>query len=268
MNQIGMNQMGINLMYMNQFGMNQMGMNIQFNPMNVVGMNNTTLNIKAIVQPYENKIKELEEIIRQKDYEITVLKQKLNNTNQRNNSTNLNVDQMMIGNNNQLLKNEDKEIELTIKSEVNELNIRCFESDIISSIYKKYNIKSGVLIFNYRDLIDDWSLAQNEIKYDSIIYLKTNICSLKFQNNKGNIYNLNFSDDCPIGIAIMNYIIRFEDPIYLLSLLNGKNYSKQISFIFNCLNLSVKDDTPIGVLFKNCPCPKIIVNLINYSYEK
>ena len=148
MNQIGMNQMGINLMDMNQIGMNQMGMNNQFNQMNTVGMNNTILNIKAIVQPYENKIKELEEIIRQKDFEITVLKQKLNNTNQRNNSTNMNVDQMMIGNNNQLSTNEDKVIELTIKSEVNDLNIRCFESDKISSIYKKYNIKSGVLIFN------------------------------------------------------------------------------------------------------------------------
>ena len=51
-------------------------------------MNNTTLNIKNIVQPYENKIKELEEIIRQKNFEITVLKQKLN---KNNNLMNMNI---------------------------------------------------------------------------------------------------------------------------------------------------------------------------------
>ena len=63
-----------------------MGMNpMQMNNMGMIGMNNqpnlmdqTALNVKSIIEPYENKIRELEEIIKQKDFEIIVLKQKLN----------------------------------------------------------------------------------------------------------------------------------------------------------------------------------------------
>ena len=63
----GMNQMGIFPIQMNNMGM--MGMNNQQNL-----MDQTALNIKNIIAPYENKIRELEEIIKQKDYEIIVLK--------------------------------------------------------------------------------------------------------------------------------------------------------------------------------------------------
>ena len=50
------------------------------NPM--MGMNNEMTDdissrIKVIVEPYEKKIKDLEEQIRQKDFEIAVLKEKL-----------------------------------------------------------------------------------------------------------------------------------------------------------------------------------------------
>ena len=62
MNNNGMNQMDM---------MNPMGNGMGFNPMNI--NDQIAQNIKNIIQPYENKIKELEEIIRQKDFEITVL---------------------------------------------------------------------------------------------------------------------------------------------------------------------------------------------------
>ena len=64
---------------MNNIGMNPLGFNNQQNLMNGMQMGATAINIKNIIQPYENKIKELEEIIKQKDFEITVLKQKLYN---------------------------------------------------------------------------------------------------------------------------------------------------------------------------------------------
>ena len=76
-----MNQMGMNQMGMNQMGMNNIGMNNLPNLMNGIPMDETAQNIKNIIQPYENKIRELEEIIKQKDFEIIVLKQKLNNNN-------------------------------------------------------------------------------------------------------------------------------------------------------------------------------------------
>ena len=51
--------------------------------MNFMGMNNNlsddlSSRIKIIIEPYEKKIKDLEEQIRQKDFEIAVLKEKLN----------------------------------------------------------------------------------------------------------------------------------------------------------------------------------------------
>jgi len=62
MDQIGINQIGMNPVIMNQMPMNQMDINNQFNQMNYIDMDNTTLNIRNIVQPYEKKIKELEEL--------------------------------------------------------------------------------------------------------------------------------------------------------------------------------------------------------------
>ena len=56
--------MNMNNMMMNN--MNPMGMNIQPNLMNEIPMDETAQNIKSIIQPYENKIRELEEIILQK----------------------------------------------------------------------------------------------------------------------------------------------------------------------------------------------------------
>ena len=63
---------------MNQMNMNmsQMGMNDTL--MTNFAMDNTAMKIKAIIEPYEKKIIELEKTIRQKDFEILVLKEKLN----------------------------------------------------------------------------------------------------------------------------------------------------------------------------------------------
>ena len=99
MNNIGMNNIGINNIDMNNIGMLNAGLNnfgMNNNGLNNIGINNAGLNqmnmnnqpnlimdenasrIKNLIQPYENKIRELEEIIRQKDFEIAVLKDKLN----------------------------------------------------------------------------------------------------------------------------------------------------------------------------------------------
>ena len=76
---MGMNNqmMGMNNPMM---GMNNgmMGMNNPMMGMNNVMNDDTSLRIKSIIEPYEKKIKDLEEQIRQKDFEIAVLKEKLN----------------------------------------------------------------------------------------------------------------------------------------------------------------------------------------------
>ena len=57
MNPFQMNQVMMNQMMMNQMGMNQIGINNQQNQFNQLGLDKTTLEVKNIVQPYENKIK-------------------------------------------------------------------------------------------------------------------------------------------------------------------------------------------------------------------
>ena len=95
-----------------------LNMNMNMNPLmgniNPMGMNNklmtnfamddTALKIKAIIEPYEKKITELEQIIKQKDFQIVVLNQKLNEYKKRqinmNNNMNMNMmDPMMMNNN-------------------------------------------------------------------------------------------------------------------------------------------------------------------------
>ena len=98
-----------------------LNMNMNMNPMmgniNPMGMNNqlmtnfamddTALKIKAIIEPYEKKITELEQIIKQKDFQIVVLNQKLNEFKKSqinmNNNMNMNMmDPMMMMNNNMI----------------------------------------------------------------------------------------------------------------------------------------------------------------------
>ena len=61
-------------------------------------MDEISQNIKNIILQYENKIRELEEIIKQKDLEIFTLKQKINN-NSNPNFINMNPMMMDINNN-------------------------------------------------------------------------------------------------------------------------------------------------------------------------
>ena len=75
---------------MGNMNMNQMGMSNQL--MTNLVMDETAMKIRAIVEPYEKKIIELEKIVRQKDFEITVLKEKLSKS--KNNEMNMDSNQM------------------------------------------------------------------------------------------------------------------------------------------------------------------------------
>ena len=66
--------------------MNPMGMNNQL--MTNFAMDDTAMKLKAIIEPYEKKITELEQIIKKKDFEILVLNQKLSQY--KNNPININ----------------------------------------------------------------------------------------------------------------------------------------------------------------------------------
>jgi len=195
-----MNNMMINF---NPLGINNpiIGTNIQQNQMNGMMMDETAQNIRNIIKPYENKIRELEEIIKQKDFEIIVLKQRLNNNNSNINNlnpmlinmnmnpmmVNMNMNQMnlMMGNMNQQMNENDKEISLTIILENKIELIKCFINDKASILKEKCNLTKGALTFNYKVIDTELTIGENGIFNHSLIYEKNGVKSITFRNTQG-----------------------------------------------------------------------------------
>ena len=152
---------------MNPMGMmNQMGM--RTSQPNLMNLDATSQNIKNIIEPYENKIRELEEIIKQKDFEIIVLKQKLNNSNNMNinqNMMNMNIMNMMLKNMNNLNQQiKDREITVKVQLENKEIiEVKCFENDTISTLQEKCKINKGCLSYDYRIIYGTSALKKKEL---------------------------------------------------------------------------------------------------------
>ena len=248
---MGMNNIGMNFMGMNPVGPAQMGMNNQPNLMNEMFMDNTSKNIKNIVLPYENKIRELEEIIRQKDFEITVLKQKLNNNISNFNLMNMNP--MMMNMNNPNMRNDTKEVVLRIKLE-NESNLKfveCLEDDKTSIIREKLNINKGIFTCNYKWINENLSIKENEILNGTIIKEANKIFSLEFKDTKSGNYIFNLDEDCSVEIAILIYCFEVKK-IYDL-------YNDKLVFLYNAMKLNIHDKAPLKQKFLHVIHPVIIV---------
>ena len=265
-----MNNMMINNMYnnnniigMNNMGMNQMDINNQPNLMNGMSMDATAQNIKNIIQPYENKIKQLEEIIRQKDFEITVLKQKLNNN--KPNTMNINNPLDFMNMNNQMnimnmniplnimmmpniIQNNEKTIFLELKCDNNTYNINCYQKDKVSILREKINFDKGKrgFTFNYKVLDEDLSFKENGIYDYAKIEIKP-VLNLFFDFH-GKIYSIVLSKDCPLSIAISYFLLRMSNPFILQKIINN---IKALTFLFNASNLNVKDQSPIDKIFEH-----------------
>ena len=251
-----------NIIGLNDIGMNNMGINNQQNLMNGLALDTTTQNVKNIVQPYENKIKELEEIIRQKDFEIAVLKQKLNtnkncasldnlmnmmNNNPMNMMNNIPMNMNMIFPNfNQFENDEKRKINLKVKFENNEYDILCFDSDKASILREKININKidGEFIYNFKFIDPRMTFEENGIYnfWDPIIEIKP-VMNLTFNSIKKCLI---LSYDCPLYIAIYYYLLKMNDPFFIYEVINYK-----ISFLFNGSKLNIREETPIINIFKN-----------------
>ena len=271
----------INMMYnnnngqmMNNIGINQIGINNQTNLMNYSAMNTTTQNVKNIIEPYEKRIKELEEIIRQKDFEIAVLKQKLNkkkandmNINNQINMINMNNPINMMNVNNQMnminMNNpmnmfcpnideiipKGKKLFLKVKFENNEYDIDCFQRDKASILRDKVQINKLFFdfVFNFKRINMGQTFEENGIYNDTGIIEVKPIIHLIFDFNEIK-YGLNLSQDCPLDIAIYHYLIELKDPFLLKVFANN---GKKIDFIFNATRLNIKEETPLYKIFKN-----------------
>jgi len=260
-----MNNMMFNF---NPMGMNNamIGMNNQQNQMNGMMMDETAQNIRNIIQPYENKIRELEEIIKQKDFEIIVLKQKLNNNNIPNINNinpmminmNMNPFNIMMGNMNQQKENKGKKIYVKIISENKSELISCFRKDKASVLEEKFNLNKRILTFNYKPIDYDKTIRENGIYDGSFIYITHKIINLEFKNENGTVNVICLSEDCPIRIAFIHYYISLG----LIYSIMMEGFYKDILFFYNGKILEIRDKTPIKEIF-NSTNPIIRVKFLN-----
>jgi hypothetical protein len=257
-----------------------MGMN---NPM--MGMNNQmnddiTRRIKTIVEPYEKKIKELEEQIRQKDFEIAVLKEKCyqaekNNIN--NNFQGINPFQIPMGMNNIDIglgmppmvnmnnNNEYSDIITLIFRGINDIKIiqKCFIDDefgfVQKKILKKINNPSDIkFIFNAKNTIPNLTVSELGMTDNANIFM----VKVKISNNNSNTSNISLKsqESSSFKIRIMFKTsqgvllnIPFDNEISVGSALQKylirvnredliKSNQEKIVFIYNASKLSINDN--------------------------
>jgi len=114
------------------------------------------------------------------------------------------------------------------------------------------------LIYNFKLLESNSSISDNKISNYSVIKNVSQIMNVIFKTTTGKFRTLNLSKDCPVGLALIYYIIEYN-PLYTLFLINHENHG---SFLFNNQALRIKDETPIEKAL-NQANPYIIVDFDN-----
>ena len=260
MNNFGMNPMGFNPLFMNNMGM--IGINNQPNL-----MDETAIRIRNIIQPYENKIKELEEIIRQQNFEIAVLNEKLITTS-LNAQNIINQKDLQIADLNKKLvpniiqnqnfpnfqnapiKQEENCISVVIQSNIK--NIKCFKNQKASTIEDILNLKRINLTFNYKPISFNKTIEENGIYDGCIINLTNQVYNIDF-NHGGNHWCVPLDGECPLKIAIISFCEKCGNPK-----LYGKALKKKIQFFYR-ESLNILADTPIKNIFGACFNPRVTV---------
>ena len=223
MNNIGANNIGINNFGMiNNMGMNNNGINnMGINQMNMHNQSNlmdeNALRIKNLIQPYENKIKELEEIIRQKDFEIAVLKDKINNNNinlQNQNLMNMNPMNIMVQVPNKEINKKGKEIVVYNMNYNNEMlpgKYICYENVMTYKLFDRMigNYSWNLLKFlcNEKKVHPFLTIKENGIKDGSIIK-GCFALNILFKNDIVTSINLVVDEHYPIKKAIKFYLLK------------------------------------------------------------
>ena len=251
----------------NMFNINQMGMNNMLNPM--MGMNNQQNQMNGIfmnqmaqntIQIYENKIRELEEIIKQKDFEINILKQNLNNIISNNNIMNMMPSNLMMGNMDKKIEDKKRKFYLTIISEDKYEYVYCFSDDKASILKEKYNLNEKFLSFNYKIIDYNLTIKENGINNGSSIYVVDNCQNIIFENSQNIKIPITLSGDCPIGFALIYYYIMIGRINFIMSMIfNEKVENEELNFVFNGETIQYKDKTPIKQIFSNHPYPLVTI---------
>lgn len=259
--------MNMNMPIQNQAMMGMPGMQNMQNQF----MNYNDMQIKILIDPYLEKIKKLEEEIREKDLQITQLKFKLmqnNNMNQMNNE----LCQMS----NQMNINNRKFLNIKTKTENGiEMVIQSISDDKFDEVIKKFYVKTGYERENYEfyvvtkhkaksDLTVEENGIQGETDYifvskkdtnDNNNYNKANIGEKNIPIS-GEVINLNFTANTglkvvmPIGLnnTLQDTLIKYCQKIGVPPSLIGT----KLVLLFNAEKLDPLSKKTIGQIgFKN-----------------
>ena len=241
---------------MDQNLMNQMNLYNQFGPNNLMPMENLFNNnfrIQNIVRPYEEKIKELEEKLRQKDLEIACLKDNLNQKNMTSQMNMMNQMNMMMQ---MKMMNHPSEKLITlnfqIKDEINSQQIKCLCDELVISVINKYCRRNDiekdnyVFIYNAKKLNVNLTVSECGLTDNALIIIIKKISS-NINKDKGNEIieeknspklNIVFTTTSGLNINIIskyNETIRDVIKKYLMKMnLDEDVFIKdEISFIYN-----------------------------------
>ena len=230
--------MNINNMFNN--GINPMGMNYDA----------TAMNVKNIIQPYENKIKELEEIIRQKDFEIAVLKQKLNNSN--NNMMNPMMMNMNLTMMNPVYMNNMNQI---YNNNINQMN---FNNKMMNPVYMNnmnqiYNNNINQMNFNNKREVTIWVALENNpaIKIQCFEDDKVSILRQKCNKIQGAL-------SCDYELIDVNLTIKDVIEKY------GDIFENKQTYFMNVIFKTTRGSRELLVLDENCP---IGIAIIHYFFK-
>ena len=239
-----MNQMMGNM----SMNMNQTGMSSTL--MTNFAMDDTAMKIKAIIDPYEKKIIDLEKIIRQKDFEILVLKEKLNNyknfqmninNNQMgmNNNNQMNMgNQMGMGmNNNQIVMNMGNQMDMGINMNMgnqigmnmgNDMNMNMMNQNMMNN---QMPPMMNPMMMNNKPM---WMRHYNNLNDNQ---------NLNDENNSSNKINIVFrrSDDNPPIRVMCDYAEKISEVIKIYFIKAGidSKYHKYFKFIYNAKNINM-----------------------------
>ena len=250
-----------------------MGMNNQMN-------DDITTRIKTIVEPYEKKIKELEEQIRQKDFEIAVLKEKCyqaEKNNLNNNFQGINPLQIPMGMNNMDIglgmppmvnmnnNNEYSDIITLIFKGMNDIKImqKCFIDDefgfVQKKILKKINNPSNIqlkFIFNAKNIVPKLTISELGMTNNSNIFMvkkSNNNSNISVKSQESSLYKIRIIFKTSQGIILSipfdyNTSIGSALQKYLIRVNKEdliRSNQEKISFIYNASKLSLNDNRPL-----------------------
>ena len=202
--------MNMNMPIQNQAMMGMHGMENMQNQF----MNYNDMQIKILIDPYLEKIKKLEEEIREKDLQITQLKFKLmqnNNMNQMN-MVNIPMNQMNNGfcqMSNQMNINNRKFLNIKTKTENGiEMVIQSISDDKFDEVIKKFYVKTGYERENYEFYVvtkqkakSDLTVEENGIQGETgYIFVSKKDTNDNNNYNKANIGEKNI----PISGEVIN----------------------------------------------------------------